>query len=395
MIGSERSLAGRIKSLLWDISGAFGDIGILFPMAIVLIAQKGFNPTALFFMAGLFYLLSAYSFKITMPVQPLKAMSAIAIASGLSLEVINAAGIIMGVILLMISVTGLSLSLGKIFPLSVIRGIQLGLGLILVKTSSVFLYGDFVVGIIAAGFLIIAFSVMKKMPPLIPLLLIMIILAARELRLTSIGPLGLNLRFPDLDSLWTGFIILVLPQLGLTFGNAIVATEATAKMLYGRRAHRLNLKSLPLSMGLANVISGFFGGIPMCHGSGGITAHCKFGARDEKSGYIIGVTLIGLALLFGTSIFSIISLFPKGVLGALLFYVGIQHSLFIKDICRDKSAMSVALIVATLGFITNNLTMGFTVGIGIHYGQGAVKKVVEYFRKKYVFISYTPSDSPR
>ena len=71
-----------------------------------------------------------------MPVQPLKAMAAIAIASGLGYEVINAAGITMGVILLLISITGLSVKLGRFFPVSVIRGIQLGLGLMLIKASA-------------------------------------------------------------------------------------------------------------------------------------------------------------------------------------------------------------------------------------------------------------------
>jgi hypothetical protein len=135
MRGSEGSCFSRAKRFLWDISGAFGDIGVLFPIAVALIVKNGFNPTALFFMAGIFYVGSSYYFKITMPVQPLKAMSAIAIATGLGYEVINAAGIIMGFLLLIISVTGASVRLGNIFPVSVIRGIQLGLGLILVKTS--------------------------------------------------------------------------------------------------------------------------------------------------------------------------------------------------------------------------------------------------------------------
>ena len=100
--------ATGFKRAMWDISGAFGDIGVLLPLAIALIARNGFNPTVLFLMAGLFYIGSAWYFDITMPVQPLKAMSAIAIASGLSYTVINAGGILLGVILLLISMTGLS-----------------------------------------------------------------------------------------------------------------------------------------------------------------------------------------------------------------------------------------------------------------------------------------------
>jgi PPE-repeat protein len=367
MRGSKGSSFSRAKRILWDISGAFGDIGVLFPIAVALIVKNGFNPTALFLMAGLFYIASSYHFKITMPVQPLKAMSAIAIATGLGYEVINAAGITMGVLLLIISVTGVSVRLGNIFPLSVIRGIQLGLGLILVKTSWSLIHPDFSVAVVAGVILIASLLVVKSIPPLIPLLLLTMLISLKSMELTSFGPLALTPRLPEPHNIWTGFTMLVLPQIALTFGNAIVATEATGKLLYGKRAEALTMKSIPMSMGIANIISGILGGAPMCHGSGGLTAHSKFGATTERSGYMIGLLLIGLAILFGGSSVAVISAFPKGILGILLCYVGIEHSLFIRDILRDRVALLVAVTTAVLGFITGNLTIGFLTGIGIHY----------------------------
>ncbi len=367
MRNSEKSYFSRPKRFLWDISGAFGDIGVLFPIAVALIVKNGFNPTALFFMAGIFYIGSSYYFKITMPVQPLKAMSAIAIATGLGYEVINAAGVTMGFLLLIISVTGVSVRLGNIFPVSVIRGIQLGLGLILVKTSWSLIHPDISVAVIAGVILIASILVVKSIPPLIPLLLLTMLISVKSLELPSFGPLALTPRLPDSHHIWTGFTMLVLPQIALTFGNAIVATEATGRLLYGKRAESLTLKSIPMSMGIANILSGIFGGAPMCHGSGGLTAHCKFGATSERSGYIIGVILIGFAILFGGSSVAVISSFPKGILGILLCYVGMEHSLFIRDILKDRLALLVALTTALLGFITGNLTIGFLTGIGIHY----------------------------
>ena len=367
MRNSEKSYFSRPKRFLWDISGAFGDVGVLFPIAVALIVKNGFNPTALFFMAGIFYIGSSYYFKITMPVQPLKAMSAIAIATGLGYEVINAAGVTMGFLLLIISVTGVSVRLGNIFPVSVIRGIQLGLGLILVKTSWSLIHPDISVAVIAGVILIASILVVKSIPPLIPLLLLTMLISVKSLELPSFGPLALTPRLPDSHHIWTGFTMLVLPQIALTFGNAIVATEATGRLLYGKRAESLTLKSIPMSMGIANILSGIFGGAPMCHGSGGLTAHCKFGATSERSGYIIGVILIGFAILFGGSSVAVISSFPKGILGILLCYVGMEHSLFIRDILKDRLALLVALTTALLGFITGNLTIGFLTGIGIHY----------------------------
>lgn len=362
-----RVLSGKVKQFMWDLSGAFGDIGVLFPIAIALIVKNGFNPTALFLMAGLFYVASAYYFKITMPVQPLKAMSAIAIATGLSSSVINAAGIVMGIILLIIAFTGLSIRLGNIFPLSVIRGIQLGLGMMLIKASLNLMNGDIPIAIIIGAILMACVFIVKKLPPLIPVMIIGIVISLREIKLISMGPVALAPVIPDLNNLWMGLTMLVLPQIALTFGNAIVATEATGRILYGERAGKLNLKSIPLSMGIANIASGIAGGAPMCHGCGGLTAHCKFGATSERSGYIMGFTLIALALLFGHSALSIVSAFPKGILGVLLFYVGVQHSLFIKDILKDRTSVLIALVTALLGFLLNNLTVGFLAGIMIHH----------------------------
>jgi sulfate permease, SulP family len=363
-----------LSSILWDISGAFGDIGVLLPIAIVLIAKNGFNPTALFLCAGIFYMASARYFRITMPVQPLKAMSAIAIAAGLNYQVMNAAGVVIGVILLLLAVTGLSVRLGSYFPVPVIRGIQLGLGMLLVRSSFGLLQSDVYIAVLSGTILFAGIFLVKGLPPLIPLLAIGLVFSLRGTNITGIGPEAITFMVPGFEDLWKAATLLVLPQLGLTFGNAIVATEATGKLLYGARAERLTLKSIPLSMGLANIASGIFGGAPMCHGCGGITAHHSFGARGKQSGYIIGLAFIALALLFGNSVLSLVSGFPAGILGILLCYVGIQHALFIRDIAEDKTSFGIALCVAIAGYASNNLSIGFLLGLGVYYSLPVIRR---------------------
>lgn len=367
-----------LKQSMWDISGAFGDIGVLFPIAIVLIGKNGFNPTALFLAAGLFYILSAYYFRITMPVQPLKAMSAIAIATGLGPEVINTAGIIIGFIFLAIALTGLSVKIGKFFPVSVIRGIQLGLGVMLVRASMPLMGADPVTAAVSGAVLVGGVYFIKSVPPLIPLMVFGIAISMSRIHGLSIGPVALTPVLPGVDNLWIAFMVLVLPQIALSIGNAIVATEATGKLLYGEKASRLTLKNIPVSMGIANIASGIIGGVPMCHGSGGMTAHAKFGATRSVSGYIIGGALIAAALVLGKSGLAVISAFPGGILGVLLCYVGIQHAMFIKDIISDKADLFIAGSVAAASLITNNLTIGFLAGIGIHYTAGLFKECSDY-----------------
>lgn len=363
-----KSLSAKsLNKLLWDLSGAFGDIGILFPIALALIIKSGFNPTSLFLMAGIFYIASALYFRITMPVQPLKAMFAIAVAMGLGADVVSSAGFIMGLLLLVMALTGLSVKLGSIFPLSVVRGIQLGLGLLLIKTSLTLINSDILMFFAAAVILLACVLVFKKIPPLLPLLIMGFGISWFKFIPHPVSPVFFAPKLPTPENIRIGFTALVLPQIALTFGNAIVATEATGKLLYGEKASRLSLKSITLSMGLANVISGIMGGVPMCHGSGGLTAHFKFGARDAGSGYIMGAVLVILALAFGKSAVSIISAFPTAILGVLLCYVGMEHALFVRDILQDKKAVSVAAIVALVGLATNNLTLGFIAGGVCHY----------------------------
>jgi MFS superfamily sulfate permease-like transporter len=364
-----------MRRLLWDISGAFGDIGVLFPLAVALIAANGFNPTALFLMAGLFYIASSWFFRVTMPVQPLKAMAAIAISTGLGFEVINAAGMVMGAILLFIALTGLSVKLGELFPVSVIRGIQLGLGLMLVRASFGLMAPEAALAVSAGVLLFACVVFIKAMPPLIPVLVLGILFSLRPGDVAFLGPVPLEPALPTPENLWTGFMVLVIPQIALTLGNAVVATENTGKILYGSRASRLNLRNIPLSMALANMVSGIVGGAPMCHGSGGLTAHRKFGASSERSGYIIGVSLVVFALLFGGSSLAIVGAFPKGILGVLLFYVGLQHSLFMKDILDNRPMVAIAVLTAVVGFVSGNLSLGFAGGIALHYGLEGVRLV--------------------
>src|SRR5581483_12307129 len=85
-----------------DIAGAFGDIGVLFPIAIALITLNHLNPTALFLAAGLAYIMAGWYFRIPMAVQPFKAVAAIALALALPPSSIASAGLLMGLLLLLV-----------------------------------------------------------------------------------------------------------------------------------------------------------------------------------------------------------------------------------------------------------------------------------------------------
>ncbi len=118
---------------LQELGGALGDLGTLLPLMLALVLINGLNTTSVLVGVGLFYIGSGLYFRIPTPVQPLKAVSAIAISMGLASSVIGAAGLLMGVILLLLSLTNFIRIVVKLFPQAVVRGIQLSIGLILFK----------------------------------------------------------------------------------------------------------------------------------------------------------------------------------------------------------------------------------------------------------------------
>jgi sulfate permease, SulP family len=123
------------RRLLAEISGGFGDIGLLAPLAVSLITLNHLNATVVLAGAGIFYVTTALIFRLPVPVQPLKAVSAIAIASGLGPPGIAAAGLMIGVIFVALSVTNLTSVLRRIFVAPVVRGIQLSIGLLLAQAA--------------------------------------------------------------------------------------------------------------------------------------------------------------------------------------------------------------------------------------------------------------------
>src|SRR5208282_3787524 len=115
-----------------------------------------------------------------------------------------------------------------------------------------------------------------------------IVLHGGNLSIASVGPVTPQLLHPHWAELEKVLPLLVVPQFALTFGNSVVATEDTARILYGEQAKRVTVRALCLSIGILNLLTAAIQGSPLCHGSGGITAHYRFGARTAKSSYVIG-----------------------------------------------------------------------------------------------------------
>jgi SulP family sulfate permease len=114
---------------------------------------------------------------------------------------------------------------------------------------------------------------------------------------------------------------------------------------------------------MVNLVSAAIQGSPLCHGSGGITAHYRFGARTPKSSYVIGGVCILLAL-FGGAAVGLLRLIPLAILGVFLVYVGIQHAAYVRDLMPRWPQLLIAVSVGMISFLTN-LMWGALVGFAL------------------------------
>ena len=124
--------------------------------------------------------------------------------------------------------------------------------------------------------------------------------------------------------------------------------------------------ALLTTMGISNLLAGLLGGMPVCHGSGGLTAHVRFGARTGAAPLLIGGLFLAMAILLDGGVLPLLALFPLPVLGVLLFYVGVQHGLLAADL-RRPGEWTVAIGIAAISLAASNLAVGFAVGAAAHW----------------------------
>lgn len=365
-----------------EFAGSLADLGTLLPLLIPLVVINGLNATVVLLLVGLFYIGAGLYYKIPIPVQPLKAVSVIAITAGLSAQVIAASGLIMGLLMLFLGITGLIIQVNRVFSRPVIRGVQVGLGLLLfVKAvqyiigSNLFIDGGSIslmglqvnlvfglVGVVIAALLLTN----KKVPAAIVLIIFGFLagLAFKNPNLT-LGPQTPSIQIPSASDLQMALLLLVLPQIPVTLSNAVISTSDLSNKYFGKKSVRATPKALSCSIGVANLATGFLGGMPMCHGAGGLAAHYRFGARTGGSGLIIGSIFIILALLFGSSAMSILGLIPLSVLGVMLAFTGLQMMLLASDV-TDQKDLLVVFVIAGLAMVTD-MAVAFMVGIVLYY----------------------------
>jgi len=393
--GSGINAAYRFNRM--ELAGSLGDLGTILPLAIGMILINGLNPFGLFLGVGLFYVFSGLYFKVTTPVEPMKVIGAYAIATGITASQIQASSLWIFLFLLIIGGTGIITLAARYIPKPVIRGVQLSTGVLLVSQGvklmlgtskfqalreaaepylSIQNIGPLPLGLVIGGILGVLTLLLlenRRLPAAIVVvgvgLLTGIFFGTREgLHQIQIGfylPKLLPFGIPSTGDFTFALLVMVLPQIPMTLGNAVVANADLSIQYFPQDGQRVTYKALCISMALANLTAFFLGGMPMCTGAGGLASRYRFGARTAGSNLIIGGVFIVLALFLGEYILGFIYLLPMSALGVLLIFAGAQLTLTLLDM-NTRKEMFVPILVLGIT-LASNLAAGFLTGIAVAY----------------------------
>jgi Molybdate transporter of MFS superfamily len=364
-----------------ELAGAFGDLGTFIPFVAAYITLNKMDPLGILVAFGIFKIFVGQYFKTPFPVQPMKAIGGMAIAHPETIThgIIWGSGIFTAIFWLVMGLTGAVSWLHKITAKPIVCGIMLGLGLSFVLEGIGMMKGQPIVAVIA---LAATFFLLSKEN--VPTMLILlgfgmgVALVVNPALWQEITQISVRFRMPEIylnriswQDLLAGTLILGLPQAPLTLGNAIIGTAAENNELFPDRPAKV--KTIAIDHGVMNIFSTAIGGIPICHGAGGMAGHVRFGARTGGALVILGVIVLILGLFFSDSVATIFKFFPPSILGVILFFTGLELASINKNIGSKRSDVYIMLVTA--GIAMWNMGVAYLAGLILYHGveKGVLK----------------------
>jgi MFS superfamily sulfate permease-like transporter len=352
------------RSIVHDCSGACGDLGTFIPHVIGAMTVAGLAPAGVLFGFGVFLVSTGLFYGLPIPVQPMKAVSAVILTDGLKPGEVAAAGMMLGIILLVLGVTGWIGRLARAIPQSVSAGLQLGLGLLMGVLGVKLMLQTPWIGVGALA----ALGLLTRIPrcPAAPIVLMVSAIAGWATSVTTANDITFTSSLPHLvvptwAEVWRSLQIAVIPQLSLTLTNAVIVTASLSRELFPATGSIASERNLALSSGLANVLLCPFGAMPMCHGAGGLQAQYRFGARTGLAPIILGVAVLVLAVGFADHAAALFSIIPIGAVGALLILAGTDLAIS-RRLFDGKPSCWPVIGVTALVTLTVNPALGLILG---------------------------------
>ncbi len=354
---------------LQEFAGAFGDLGTLIPFVVGYITINHMDPAGHLVGFGAFKLWAGLYFKTPVPIQPMKAIGTAAITQGGAIThgAIFTSGLFTGVVWGLMGFSGAVTWIQKITRRPVVQGIILGLGLGFVVEGVKMTRGDLLLAAVAVAMTFFLLSY-----PRIPAMLALLALGAgvalvREPALLGdLARMSFHFRLPTTgltqigwSDLVAGVLVLGLPQLPLTLGNAIISTVEENNTHFPDRP--ITVKTVALDHAALNLVGTALGGIPMCHGAGGMAGHIRFGAKTGGALVILGSLVLFTGLFLADSVATLFKCFPPVVLGVILLFGGLELAANAKGASTSKEERYIVFLTA--GLAMWNMGVAYLVGL--------------------------------
>lgn len=371
---TQAPVRNRYDRMEW--AGAFGDLGTLIPFVVAYIGVLKMDPFGVLFAFGLSMLACGLYYKTPFPVQPMKAIGAVAAIQAVQTAVVTPAAIysaalVTGAVWLLLGLTGLASRVARLVPPAVVIGIVFGLGFGFMLEGVKMMQTDWLIAVISGTATLLLLG-NRRIPAMFALLTFGAVVGSLQnpALLDALAQTGVAFHTPTFalaDISWNQFfvgaLLLALPQIPLTLGNAVIAITEENNRLFPHR--RVTESGVSISTGIMNLFSASVGGTPMCHGAGGMAGHMAFGARTGGSVVILGCLMLALAFFFSDSVDVLFKLFPTAVLGVILFLTGAQLALSSSTLPAERGGRVVVLLTAALCMW--NVGAGFILGMTLHH----------------------------
>ena len=362
---------GSFDFNMGEFSGSLGNLGTFLPLAVGYIVVCGLNPAGLLIVMGLANISTGLLYRLPIPIEPMKVIAAAAIAQRWTPSMVYASGFSMGAIWLLFAATGVASRIAGMTPVAIVRGIQVTLGVLLSIEACKMLSSGWQLGLCA---LLLGYALRsnRRAPAAVVLVVVGIVTMGLQGKLVSIGSPSLTLpEFTNfsLKEIWQTLLLAGFAQIPLTVTNATIATSCLISAYWPNRT--VSPRQLSLSQGLMNICAPFFGGMPMCHGAGGLAGQYYFGARTGGTNIIEGIIEISLGLFLAPSVAGLFASFPREVTGAMLLLIGIELIKFAREIRGNRDILSLAMTVAAS--LASNMAIGFLAGMATYWIQSLRK----------------------
>jgi hypothetical protein len=361
-----------IEFKLHELAGSMGDFGTLLPLAIGYIVVCGLDPAGFLVMMGLANIVSGLVYRLPMPIEPMKALAVVAIAQAWSPSMVYASGFAMGLVWILLATTGAISWIARKTPGPVVMGIQVTLGIMLAAEAVRLSSASWLLA--AAGIVIVlTLRRNKHAPAAIVLMGAGLLIMAVQGGFEGLAPVAF--RLPTLVTftareMWDSLLRGGFAQIPLTAANAVIATSSLITSYWPEE--KVSSRKLAFSHGVMNLVAPLFGGMPMCHGAGGLVGQYFYGARTAGANLIEGTIEMALGLFFAGSIAALFAAFPQAIVGAMMFMVGLELVKFARHLTVGPDLIVLGTTVA-IGLLTN-MALGFVAGIIAHELVTLVRK---------------------